>query len=188
MAAASAWLEVTPEELRDPAVVVASERVMGNGRLEGIGDVVFVRPNAFDFARTRAIAAEIAALNARLAAAGRRYLLIGFGRWGSSDPWLGIPVAWTDVSAAAVIVEAASAARAVEMSQGTHFFHNLVSFGVPYFGVTDADDIDWPWLEALTADGETELVRHVVTPGPLVVKVDGRIGRGVVRRQEAGRG
>jgi hypothetical protein len=188
MAAASAWLEVTPEDLRDPAVVVASERVMGNGLLEGISDVVFVRPRAFDFAHTRAIGAEIAALNGRLAAAGRRYLLIGFGRWGSSDPWLGIPMAWADVSGAAAIVESAWAGRMVEMSQGAHFFHNLVSFGIPYFGVTDPDRIAWPWLESLTASEETELVRHVVTPGPLVVKVDGRSGRGVVRQARAGRG
>jgi hypothetical protein len=188
MAAASAWLEVTPEELHDPAVVVASERVMGNGLLEGIGDVVFVRPDAFDFANTRAIAAEIAARNARLAAAGRRYLLIGFGRWGSSDPWLGIPVAWADVSGAAAIVESAWAGRVVEMSQGAHFFHNLVSFGVPYFGVTDPDHIDWAWLESVDPHEETRLVRHVVTPVPLLVRVDGRSGRGVVRRSGTGRG
>jgi hypothetical protein len=101
---------------------------------------------------------------------------------------LGIPVAWTDVSQAAVIVEAAWAARVVEMSQGAHFFHNLVSFGVPYFGVADPRQIDWAWLESLPANAETPLVRHVVTPAPLLVRVDGRSGRGVVRRSEGARG
>jgi len=170
---------VTEEDLADPAALVASRRVMGNG-VEVLEDVVYVRPEAFDPSRSRVIAAEVEAMNSRLG--GRPYLLIGFGRWGSSDPWLGIPVVWSQISGARAIVEAGSPARSVEMSQGAHFFHNLVSFAVAYFSVPDAEGIDFAWLDALRAEHEAPHVRHVRAPVPLALKVDGRSGRGVVLR------
>jgi hypothetical protein len=179
MAAPSRWVDVSSEDLADPAALVASPRVMGNGA-EVVEDVVYVRPEAFDPAISRAIAAQVEAMNTRLG--GRPYLLIGFGRWGSSDPWLGIPVAWPQISGARAIVEAGSPARSVEMSQGAHFFHNLVSFAVAYFSVPDPRGIDFAWLDALPAEHEAPHVRHVRAPVPLTVKVDGRSGRGVVRR------
>ncbi len=169
--------------LAGPDVVFASERTMGNGVEEGIRDVVYVKPGSFEAKHTRTIAGEVERLNRRLIDAGRAYVLIGFGRWGSSDPWLGIPVLWGQVAGARVIVEATLPAMDVEPSQGSHFFHNLSNTGALYFSVRHGVEpgIDWDWLDGLDPEEETEWLRHVRTP-PLDVRVDGRTGRGVARR------
>ena len=106
---------------------------MGNGVVEGIQDVVYTKPGAFDAKHTRLMAAEIEKVNRPLLGEGRPYLLIGFGRWGSSDPWLGIPVTWGMVSGAKAIVEATLPSMNVEPSQGSHFFHNLSSLAGELF-------------------------------------------------------
>ncbi len=174
---------VTADELARSDVVLASSRVIGNGTDRSVADVVYARPDAFDPARTREIAAEIGRLDAHLRARDRGYLLIGFGRWGSSDPSLGIPVSWDQIAGARVIVEAALPAMDVEPSQGSHFFHNLMSFGVPYLMVARSDrpGVNWRWLDDRPADHETPLVRHVRLPRPLIVMVDGRSRLGVIR-------
>jgi len=111
-----------------------------------------------------------------------RYLLIGFGRWGSVDPSLGIPVNWADIACAKVIVEATLPDMNVEPSQGSHFFHNITSFQVSYFSIHHEKErgIDWEWLNARPAVSETEHVRHVRVDKPMRVKVDGRSGRGAI--------
>lgn len=175
-------VDVSADELDGPRVLVSSDRVLGNGVRDGLTDVVYVKPGTFDARHTRAIAQELEALNRRLVEAGRNYVLIGFGRWGSSDPWLGIPVTWPQISAARVIVEATRSDMNVEASQGTHFFHNMTSFQVAYFTVRHDGQprIAWRWLDGLPAASETDFVRHVQAPEPLQVRVDGRVGRGVI--------
>ncbi len=177
-------VEISDAERTAEGVLVASGSALGNGADATIRDVVYVRPDRFDLAESRAIAADVDAINDRLVSEGRPYLLIGFGRWGSADPWLGIPVAWDQVSGAKVIVEATHAHRAVDLSQGSHFFHNLISFRVAYFSLSAAVDppVDWPWLEAQERVSDTGRVRHVRFPSPLSVKVDGRKKRGIIRR------
>lgn len=110
------------------------------------------------------------------------YLLIGFGRWGSSDPWLGTPVTWSQIGGARAIVEATLPAMNVDLSQGSHFFHNISSFNVSYFSVPFGGDfpIDWEKLARQGAESETEFVRHVRLPAPLHIAVDGRQGRGAI--------
>jgi hypothetical protein len=175
--------ERPPEGVR---VLVESDRVMGNGVVEGIRDVVYVRPERFELKDSRAVASEIEAINQRLLDEGRHCLLIGFGRWGSSDPWLGIPVEWSQVCAAEAIVEAGIEGVRVDPSQGSHFFHNLSSFGVSYFTVPRGEEgIDWQWLDSLEAVSESQLVRHLRIEHPLSVWVDGRSARGVVYRTES---
>lgn len=178
-------VEVGEEELRGPAVLVATERVLGNGAHDGLADVVYVKPEVFDAKHTRAIAAELEAMNQQLIGEGRAYVLIGFGRWGSSDPWLGIPVTWPQISGARVIVEATLPEMNVEPSQGSHFFHNMTSFRVQYLtvGHNGPFPIDWQWLGRQPAVAESAFVRHVRAPRPLRVKVDGRAGRGVILRE-----
>lgn len=185
LTAAGEQVAVEDDEMVAPGVVVASERVLGNGRSETIRDVVAVRREGFDGSRTLTVAQELARLNERLLRQHRPYLLIGFGRWGTSDPTGGVPVNWGQVAGARVIVEASLPAMRQEMSQGSHFFHNLTSLGVTYFSVGEHDTpgIDWGWLESLPAAEETSTLRHVELESPLLVKVDGRTGRGVVRRQ-----
>ena len=182
MLVSSERIEVTDEELHGPSVLVSTARALGNGVLDGITDVIYVRPDNFEARHTRAIAGELMQRNAQLAAEGRSCVLIGFGRWGSSDPWLGTPVTWPQISAARVIVEATRPDMNVEPSQGTHFFHNLTSFRVQYFTVPHQGPhaIAWDWLARQSAVAQTELIRHVRLATPLRCKVDGRSGRGVI--------
>ena len=165
------------------SVLVASGQVLGHGVITGLSDVVVVDRRSFERGRSGEAAAEIGRLNAELVAAGRPFLLLGVGRWGSRDPWLGIPVGWDQVCGAAVIVEAGLRDLPVTPSQGSHFFHNLTSFNVGYFTV-DADRessrIDWGWLEARPAASERAHVRHLRLDAPLRVLIDGRNGRGLV--------
>jgi pyruvate phosphate dikinase-like enzyme len=184
MAVSSGAVDVTAADLADPACLVASEAVLGNGRVDNVRDIVFVRRDRFDASRSRAIAADVAELNRPLVAGRSPYLLIGFGRWGSSDPWLGLPVVWSDIAGARAIVETAPPGRHIDPSQGSHFFHNLSSFGVLYFTVRDGVDapIDWEWIERQPIVGTTEYASHVCLDRPLAIAVDGRTGRGIVRR------
>ena len=176
-------VEVSDEEFAAVGVIVSSDRVMGNGQNDTITDIVFVKPDVFDAKETRQIVSEIDAVNRNLLSDNRPYLLIGFGRWGSSDPWLGIPVNWSNIAGARVLVEATSPNMNVELSQGSHFFHNISSFGVFHFSVRHDSDhrIDWEWLKRQEVIGESGHLCHVRVDMPIKVKVDGRSGRGVIR-------
>jgi hypothetical protein len=180
-------VEVGDEDLARSDLLLASDRAMGNGAPETIVDVVYVKPDPFESRLTRKIATEVEKMNRSLLAENRPYLLLGFGRWGSSDPWLGIPVNWGQIAGARVIVESNLPGMNVEPSQGAHFFHNLISFQVCYLCVPHEEGsgsarraIDWDWLESRPCIGETDHVRHVRLERPLRVKVDGRSGRGAV--------
>ena len=175
---------------RPPGLVplVSSDIVLGNGVVDGIEDVVHVRPEAVGTRSFAEAAAEVSAVNRTLAPGRRPYILVGFGRWGSADPWLGVPVAWGDVGGARVLVEAGLAERSIEMSQGSHFFHNISSFRVSYFSVPAGGPgvIDWAWLSAQPVLRETSWLRHLRLEKPLRVEVDGRSGRGIIfRRKES---
>jgi hypothetical protein len=178
-------VEIGEHEWNDAGLVVASSRTMGNGTLDSIRDIVYVKPEPFEARHTRSVADEVARLNDALVDAGRPYLLIGFGRWGSSDPWLGIPVDWGQICGAKAIIEATRPEMDVEASQGSHFFHNITSFQVRYLTVhhEDRPGIDWTWLAEQPVEQELEFTRHVKTSQPLTLKVDGRTGRGGVWRQ-----
>jgi hypothetical protein len=177
-------VEVTAEELASPDAILASDMVMGNGIEDSIEDIVFVRPENFFCMRTPEIAGEVGAINRGLVEEQRPYLLIGFGRWGSSQPTLGIPVDWSQISGARTIVETTLPEMNVELSQGSHFFHNLSSFRASYFMLRHDGrfSIDWDWLNRQAIVSETELVRHVRLAAPILVKVDGRNACGVVMR------
>jgi CheY-like chemotaxis protein len=160
-----------------------SDRVLGNGISEVIRDIVYVKPAAFDAAHSPQIADEVDRLNARLREDGVPYLLIGPGRWGSTDPWLGIPVKWGQISGVKVVVEACQPNMNVDPSQGSHFFQNMTSLRIGYFTVPmdrAHGFIDWPWLEALPAVAETEHLKHVRLDAPLTVLIDGRKSQGVI--------
>ena len=173
--------EVSPE-----SALCWSRCVLGHGRIEGIRDLVVVDFQRFERARSRDAATEIGRLNRMLLARGTPYLLVGVGRWGSRDPWLGIPVSWDQVAGARVIVEAGLRDLKVEPSQGSHFFQNLTSFHVGYFTVNrDGGFVDWEWLDARPALSETAHVRHLRLDGPLLVKMDGRKGEGVILKPSA---
>jgi Pyruvate phosphate dikinase, AMP/ATP-binding domain len=186
MAVSTESVDVTATARPGFKVLLSSDQVMGNGIVDGIRDVVYLPPDRFDARHSRAIAEEIAARNRVLLEEGTPYILIGFGRWGSADPWLGVPVVWGDVAGAKVLVEASRPERGIEMSQGSHFFHNISSFGVSYFSLPPEGSgaLDWEWLESRPAVAEKSFVRHVRSAGPLRVEVDGRTGRGIIWRRD----
>ena len=139
-------------------------------------DVLFVKPDLFDPLKTLDIARDIQAYNTVLEKNHGEYILIGPGRWGSSDRFLGIPVTWADISGARCIVETWSDRLNADPSQGTHFFHNITSLGITYMTVENKRPgfIDWQWLQSMPTFNETKFIRHVRLKIPVTMKVDGR--------------
>ena len=167
-------------------LLCSTEQSLGHGSVDGIRDVVFVTRNDLGHDETPPAAAEVGRINATLVAQDRPYLLIGPGRWGSSDPGLGIPVSWSQISGVRVIVEDSLEGRAVDASQGTHFFHNVISFEIGYLslghggGAAGHTFLDLDWLRAQAAVSESCSVRHVRLAEPLRVYLDGREGRATI--------
>ncbi|MFG6354041.1 MAG: phosphoenolpyruvate synthase [Alistipes sp.] len=164
--------------------LIYSESALGTGAIDGVSDVVYVRAEAFDPSRTAEIAQELAELNAAMRREGRGYVLVGPGRWGSSNPWLGIPIKWSDISESKVIVECGLEDFSIEPSQGSHFFQNVTSFGVGYMTVNPfaGDGIfDSRRLDAMPAQYETEYLRAVRFDSPLEIFVDGVNNKGIVK-------
>jgi len=165
-----------------------SDRVLGNGVTRGLRDIVFVKPQAFAAAHSPQIAGEVEKLNSRLHAEDTPYVLVGPGRWGSTDPWLGIPVKWSQISGVKVVVEASLPNMNVDPSQGSHFFQNMTSLRIGYFTVPmdrEHGFIDWPWLEGLPVAFETEHLRHVRLDEALAVIIDGRKSQGAILKPGA---
>jgi hypothetical protein len=175
--------ELRMEDVKPDRLICQSTKVLGNGRIQDLRDVVVVDLHRFERTRSQEVAESVAQLNAKLNESGRPYLLIGVGRWGSNDPWLGIPVEWDEISGARVIVEAGFRDFRVTPSQGSHFFQNLTAFQVGYFTVNpDAGEgfVDWQWLSAQPADEERGCVRHLRFEQPLIVVMNGKTSRGMV--------
>ncbi len=182
MVVSESRVELEESEMRGEGVLLASGTVLGNGTLDSIQDVVFVDPDTFRVEESGRMVEEIESINGELARENRNYVLIGFGRWGTSDPSAGIPVAFDQISGAKVIVESSLPNLSFPLSQGSHFFHNVTSFKIFYFSLRHGGDyrIDWAWLRGQNIIGETEHLKHVRTSSPLMIKVDGRMGRGVI--------
>lgn len=172
----------------DPArALVYGEQALGIGRMTDIADIVYVKSGAFDSLSTERIADELLALNTRMRDEGRSYVLVGPGRWGSSDPFLGVPVKWTHISEAKVIVECGLERFEVEPSQGTHFFQNVTSLGVGYLTINPFRGegiFREELLDARTAVYEGTFLRQVRFDRPLWVCVDGRSNRGMIREAD----
>ena len=164
-------------------VLVSSEKALGSGAITGIRHIVYLPPQDFDSAHTNEMAAEIAKINNILKDKPGGYLLIGPGRWGSSDPWLGVPVAWSDISEARLIVECAIPGYRIEPSQGTHFFQNITSLGVGYLTVdTVCSDgsIDFAALDAMPCISASKWVKLIELPQEIVAYIDRSSGISVV--------
>lgn len=171
--------------VKDEDTILSANHALGNGIIDDVFDFVYVKPDTFDAANNRKMVGEIDAINARMMDEKRSYILVGPGRWGSSDPWLGIPVKWSNISAARIIVEAGLEHYRVDPSQGTHFFQNLTSFRVGYFTINSFINDGYYNLEFLAqqpAVFENEYIRHVRFAKPTIIKIDGKRGKGVVLR------
>ncbi|MGD8781540.1 MAG: PEP/pyruvate-binding domain-containing protein [Ignavibacteria bacterium] len=175
--------ELNIEVHEESDIICKSENVLGNGRIQNIYDIIFVDINHFDRSRTREVAREIGELNSRLINQNKRYILIGVGRWGTLDPWLGIPVTWEQISGANAIVESNFKDFNVAPSQGSHFFQNLTSFKVGYFTVNNHLEqgfIDWSWLEEQSNVEMRDYTRHVTFNKPITIKINGQKNIGVI--------
>jgi hypothetical protein len=175
--------DITSESVPPEKLLCRSQRVLGNGCIEGLRDIVYVDSARFDRGRSAEVASIVAEVNERLTRERRHYVLMGPGRWGSFDPWIGIPVAWHQISWARVIVEVPARDLPMEPSQGTHFFHNMTSAGIGYFSLNDSNEkefVRWDLLNALPGEEIALGVRHVRLTHPLFVRMDGQIQHGVI--------
>ena len=181
--------ELAVADVEPGHLICLSNKVLGNGRIDNLHDVVVVDSQRFERSRSQEVATEVARFNHLLNEQNRPYLLIGVGRWGSTEPWLGIPVEWDEISGARVIVEAGFRDFRVTPSQGSHFFQNLTAFRIGYFTVNpDAGEgsVDWQWLSEQTAVEEEGCVRHLHFSNPIRVVMNSRTSQGVIFKPEAG--
>ena len=176
------------DNVRPERLICRSSKVLGNGRIENLHDAVVVDSQRFERSRSQEVARAVAQFNHRLSEENRPYLLIGVGRWGSNEPWLGIPVEWDEISGARAIVEAGFRDFRVTPSQGSHFFQNLTAFQVGYFTVNpDAGEgsVDWQWLAEQPAVEEQGCVRRLQFAEPIRVVMNSRTSQGVIFKPEA---
>ncbi|MDD4822530.1 MAG: PEP/pyruvate-binding domain-containing protein [Bacteroidales bacterium] len=169
--------------ISDEDKLIYSTNALGHGIIDTVQDIVYVKSDVFRPNYNQMIAYDVEKINKQFLQDGKNYILVGPGRWGSSDDWLGIPVKWPNISAARIIIESGLENYRVDPSQGTHFFQNLTSFGVGYFTVNPfmKDGIfDEAYLNTLPVVSETKYVRHVRFDYPLVAKIDGKKNIGVV--------
>lgn len=167
--------------------ILSSTSVLGHGIINDVHDIIYVKTGAFNAANNQLIAYEIEKMNRQFTGTDKNYVLVGPGRWGSSDPWLGIPVKWPHISNAKVIVECGLENYRVDPSQGTHFFQNLTSFGVGYFTINPFKGEGWfdeSYLNQMPAIEETEYLRHVRLESPMIIKMDGKRSLGVVMKPQ----
>ncbi len=180
--------EISEEIINDPDSLVTTNVALGNGRISGIRDILYVPPELFDRSKTQEIAEEIDQLNHQFVREATPYMLMGPGRWGSADRWLGIPVRWDQISGARVIVETDLEDFKVTPSQGSHFFQNLTSFQVGYLTVnstTGSSTLDWDWFAEQNVTHQGRFVRRIHLDKPLCVLIDGRSRHGVVLKPDS---
>ena len=169
--------KIFPNSIDFSKVLLISYCGMGNGLIDNISDIVYCRRENFDKSMTPEMAKEIEVINKHLVDLGRKYVLIGPGRWGTRDRWIGIPVTWPQISNAKVIVETSFDDFPLDASSGSHFFHNVISMNVCYCSVQDGDiqsKIMWDNLDEYPAQTETQFFRHIHFPKPLLIQMDGK--------------
>ena len=177
--------ELAVDDYKEEELICHSDKVLGNGATENIHDIVFVDINKFDRGRSKDAAGEINQLNSKLVEQKKPYILIGVGRWGSLDPWLGIPVTWDQISGAAAIVESGFADFNVTPSQGSHFFQNITSFKIGYFTVNSfikVGFINWDWLLKQSPVEELEFTKHLHFNKPFSIKINGHKNKGIITK------
>jgi len=173
------------ETINKKDTIIYANSALGNGIIDDVYDFIYVKPESFDAAKTREIAEIIGKINGDFISANKNYILIAPGRWGSSDPWLGVPVKWSQISAARVLIESGLKNYRIDPSQGTHFFQNLTSFKVGFFTINpylDNGYYDLDYLNKLDAVYEDEYIRHIRFENPLIVKIDGKKNIGVIMK------
>ncbi|HOU01893.1 MAG: phosphoenolpyruvate synthase [Bacteroidales bacterium] len=173
------------QKVKAEETIILSDSALGNGSFKGIQDLIYIKPESFNPANNKKISVVIDNLNSSFIKQGTGYVLIGPGRWGSTDPWLGIPVKWAQISAARIIIESGLKNYRIDPSQGTHFFQNLTSFGVGYFTINpfvNEGYYDVEFLNSMPAIYEDSYIRHVRFEKPISIMIDGKRHRGVIMK------
>ncbi len=179
--------ELKIEESDTSRILCQSPKVMGHGIIVNVFDIVYVDYNTFTRKNSKEVAREISQFNNKLMAENRPYLLIGVGRWGTLDPWLGIPVNWDQIAGACTIVESSFKDFMVAPSQGSHFFQNLTSFMIGYFTVNyfkKMGFIDWEWLTKQKPRKSLLYTKHLRFKNPLTIKMNGQHNKGIILKPE----
>jgi hypothetical protein len=180
-------IEAQLEEIEEKETLIYAHHALGDGMVNDVFDIVYIRTESFNPAENLHTAEKVGQINEKFVAEKRNYILVGPGRWGSSDPWLGIPVKWPQISAARVIVESGLEHYRIDPSQGTHFFQNLTSFRVGYFTINPFIEdgfYDVDFLSKQSAIYEDEVIRHIRFNNPLTVMIDGKKNLGVILKPE----
>ncbi len=176
-------INLKPDEISKEDSIIISEMALGNGIIKNVADFVYIKPESWNASKSAEIALDIEALNERFLAEKKNYVLVGPGRWGSSDPWLGIPVRWPQISAARVIIESGLENYRIDPSQGTHFFQNLTSFHVGYFTINPhirEGFYDLEFLRSCPAFYEDNFIRHIRFDSAVKIEIDGKKNVGVI--------
>jgi len=175
--------QLTIEEHSKEELICSSTQVLGNGIIDDVKDIVLVDYHLFERAKSYSVAAEVASFNSQLMNENKPYVLIGVGRWGSLDPWLGIPVTWEQIAGAKAIVETNFKEMVVEPSQGSHFFQNITSFMVGYFTINTIHKkgfINWEWLLSRKPYAKKNFTKHLRFKKPLLLKMNGHKNKGII--------
>jgi hypothetical protein len=173
--------EIKIKSYEKKELLCKSNNALGNGVFKDIKDIIYVKPESFDSSKTTEIANKIGEINEKLKDPS---IFIGLGRWGTSDPWLGIPVSWNQISNSKVLVEVATDGFNIDPSNGSHFFHNITSLGLAYLTISNKEDdknfIDWNWLKDLEAIYEDKFIKHIKLKNPLKTIVNGKKGKAII--------
>ncbi|HHD82568.1 MAG TPA: response regulator [Bacteroidetes bacterium] len=176
-------IEINETDLNRDNVLIYSERSLGNAVIKEIQDIIFLEPEKFDTTKTLEMQTEIEELNKKMAIENKRYILIGPGRWGSQDRFLGIPVKWANIDRARVIIELGLKERYIEDSQGSHFMHNIIAMNIGYLTIPFNDKnsfIKWNWLKSFPVMEKKKYFTHVRSEKPFLVKLDGQNGKAII--------
>lgn len=173
-------IDIDFDEINKADTLLFSKNVLGHGKIQNIYDILYIDQEKFDLSKSQEIVNKIKELNKKLTKNKTPYLLIGPGRWGSSDPWLGIPVIWSDIAGVKAIVETPYKDRPIDPSQGSHFFHDMIASQVVYLITKQKEDIDWEFIKKQKIVEDKEYIKHVKTNKAIEVIVDGKEGKGIV--------
>ncbi len=176
-------IDINIDEIPNEDILFISENALGNGIYNDILDIVFIKQDTFDLSNSNQVVNQIRIINSKLMEEKKPYILIGPGRWGSSDPWLGIPVIWSDIAGSKIIIETPYKERHIDPSQGSHFFHDMIASQVGYLITKKQEEIDWNWINSQKIIKETEFLKHVKTSTNLQAIIDGKLGKAIIREK-----
>lgn len=174
-------ISIDIDKIPKKEILIYSENILGNGVIKNISDIVYVDQNTFDMSKSNQVIDQIKKINIELMDQKKPYILIGPGRWGSSDPWLGIPVIWSDIAGVNVIIETPYKERHIDPSQGSHFFHDMIASQVGYLITKKQEDINHEWLEKQEIIKNTEFIKHIKTKKSIEAVIDGKKGKAIIR-------